>query len=114
MTTRALQVHYLSLAEAAQDKAFRRKAQITESCSRDMHIKWMANQEFYASRNFEHELAQRVGTAVSTDPLWKTYVADHQWYMQKANMYGSDAMNELLERLIGMIAPVDDGKDTDV
>jgi len=29
-------------------------------------------------------------------------------------MYGSDAMNELLERLIGMIAPVDDGKDTDV
>jgi hypothetical protein len=106
MSTRALQVHFLKLAEEAQRDAHKRKNRVTEVASRDMKIKWTANPSFYDKRTFDHELAQRVSSALATDPLWKAHVADHQWFMAKSQMYGLEAQNQLLERMIGMMVLV--------
>lgn len=59
-----------------------------------MMNKWDANPAFYRGRNFDHELEQRVASARSTDPLWKAAVADNQWYIAKATMYGISALVE--------------------
>jgi hypothetical protein len=100
MTNSELHLHFLTKAETAEARALRRKQQIKESCTRDLHMKWQSNKAFYASRNFEHELEHKVGSACKEDPLWKTAVADNQWFMHKAVMYGTAANNELLAALL--------------
>ena len=39
----------------------------------------------------------------SDDPIWKGHVADNQWYIQQAIMYGTAANGDLLTTVIGTI-----------
>ena len=88
------------MAEDAEAKASRRAEQIERAAIRDLEVKWAANPAFWRDRNFSHELDGIVSKSKTTDPMWKRHVADNQWFMQKAIMYGSAATNELLAALL--------------
>lgn len=100
VTNREKQLHFLRLAEKAKNSAALRRRQIAVSQERDLIGKWGANLKFYRDRNFEHELTEKVNKAASSDPLWKGHVADNQWFMQQAIMYGIAATNDLLHEFI--------------
>ena len=105
MTNAELHWYFLKKAEESEAKASRRAEQILNAEHRMLQVRWKVQQRFWRDRNFERELDVIVAKSKTTDPVWKGHVADNQWFMQKAVMYGTAANNELLMRLVDVLAP---------
>lgn len=81
-------------AEAAERAAFKRKAQVENSERRDLAHKIQAQPAFWRDRDMSIEVAMKTDKALTTDAVWKSRVADNQWYIAQATMYGIAALVE--------------------
>lgn len=95
MTNLELHQHFLRKAQDAESAATRRKEQIREREARDLQLKFETQPEFWRGRNFMGELTDKVNNAASKDPRWKGHVADNQWFISQATMYGIAALVDL-------------------
>lgn len=79
-------------AEAAEAAANLRKKQISDQQWRDLRMKVEANPRFWSGRNLEIEHDMKVSAETAKDPVFKAAVADNQWYISQATMYGIAAL----------------------
>lgn len=84
--------HCLRKAQQAEAAATQRKDQIRVREARDLHLKFESQPGFWRGRDFMGELDDKVGRAASNDPIWKRHVADNQWFIAQATMYGIAAL----------------------
>lgn len=94
MTSSQLHYHFRTKAEEAEAKAVRRKKRIYDEEFLRLEVRWRTQKKFHQPRQFEIELDMIVASACGKDPVWKSAVADNQWMMQKAMMYGQSALIE--------------------
>jgi len=103
MTNAELHLYFLKKAEESEARAVRRMEQIRAAEERELGIRWQSQRSFWKDRDFDIELDMVTAKSRSNDPVWKSHVADNQWFMQKAVMYGTAATNERLVELLTLL-----------
>lgn len=89
-----------TLADKARARAFARLEEIKLDVEVERSTKWGAQ------KLGSTPTSVIVDRRLATDPTWKSAVADNQWYIQYATMYGQGDIMKQNERVIALLEEI--------
>ena len=88
------------MAKLAERKANRRRTFIAADEAVRIKNSWAARGINFMQEQFDAEVTVWTNRAASNDPTFKGHVADNQWYIQQAIMFGNAATEHAIRDLI--------------
>ncbi len=100
----ALRDAYIDKAKKAEQDATAQAATWRRKAYRELELR--KGRAFTNASQSEREAQANdlVNQWKQKDPVWKGHVANNQWYIQQAIMYGTAANGDLLQRLVDALS----------